>query len=102
MLESVEIIIETIIEIIIEIVIIENIMEIIIEIILDIITDIFIEIIIEAIIEIIIDTLKNLFNYFLHSQDNIVVREPPARGTLTDFSSWLLEPQGKPGWATNV
>ena len=24
--------------------------------------------------------------------------EPPARPTLTDLSSGLLEPQGKPGW----
>ena len=27
-----------------------------------------------------------------------VVGEPPARATLTDLSSGLLEPQGKPGW----
>ena len=27
-----------------------------------------------------------------------VVGEPPARKTLTDLSSGLLEPQGKPGW----
>ena len=27
-----------------------------------------------------------------------VAGEPPARKTLTDLSSWLLEPQGKPGW----
>ena len=27
-----------------------------------------------------------------------VVGEPPARHTLTDLSSGLLEPQGKPGW----
>ena len=27
-----------------------------------------------------------------------VVGEPPARPPLTDLSSELLEPQGKPGW----
>ena len=27
-----------------------------------------------------------------------VVGEPPARAPLTDLSSELLEPQGKPGW----
>ena len=27
-----------------------------------------------------------------------VTGEPPARRTLTDLSSGLLEPQGKPGW----
>ena len=27
-----------------------------------------------------------------------VVGEPPARATLTDISSKLLEPQGEPGW----
>ena len=30
-----------------------------------------------------------------------VVGEPPARPTLTDLSSGLLEPQGKPDWGTN-
>ena len=29
-----------------------------------------------------------------------VTGEPPARATLTDLSSGLLEPQGKPGWGT--
>ena len=31
-----------------------------------------------------------------------VVGEPPARKTLTDLSSGLLEPQGKPGWGMNT
>ena len=31
-----------------------------------------------------------------------VVGEPPACATLTDLSSELLEPQGKPGWGTTL
>ena len=31
-----------------------------------------------------------------------VTGEPPARKTLTDLSSGLLEPQGKPGWGKMV
>ena len=30
-----------------------------------------------------------------------VTGEPPACKTLTDLSSGLLEPQGKPGWGKN-
>ena len=31
-----------------------------------------------------------------------VAGEPPARPQLTDLSSELLEPQGKPGWGTTI
>ena len=31
-----------------------------------------------------------------------VTGEPQARATLTDLSSWLLEPQGKPGWGIKI
>ena len=31
-----------------------------------------------------------------------VAGEPPAQTPLTDLSSELLEPQGKPGWGTTM